>query len=113
MVQLTSHSWVLSIVLDSTFLKNCLWEIECCPSSSGHPLHRPNIQLKACRDKELKGSIPARSCARIHLAKSANVSCSLVGEVMDQNDGDGRWLPSSSTLCTLTFCFSNTTLGCF
>lgn len=53
-MQLTSGSWVLSIVLDPTLLKSCHWEIECCPSPSGHPLHRPNIQLKASRDKELK-----------------------------------------------------------
>lgn len=32
---------------------------------------------------------------------------------MDQSDGVGWWLPSSFILSTLTFCFSNTALGCF
>lgn len=82
-MQLTSDSWVLSIVLDTMLLKNCDWEIECCLSPSGHPLHRPNIQLKTCRDKELKGSISARSCARVHLARAPNLSWFLGGR------GDG------------------------
>lgn len=82
-MQLTSDSWVLSLVLGPTLLKSCHWEIECCPFPSGHPLHRPNIQLKACRDKELKGSITARSCARVHLAKPPNLFWFLGGR------GDG------------------------
>lgn len=32
---------------------------------------------------------------------------------MEQNDGAGWWLPSSFTLSTLTFCFSNAAVGCF
>lgn len=46
---------------------------------SGHPLHRPNIQLKACRDKELTAFITAMSCARTQLEKPPDLSKPLGG----------------------------------
>ena len=78
-VQPTGDSWVPSGVSHPTLLKSCHWESECSPSPSGHPLHGPNIQLKACRDKELKASIMAMSCARAQLAKPPDFSRLLGG----------------------------------
>lgn len=78
-MQSTSDSWVPSRVSDPTLLKSCHWESKCSPSPSGHPLHGPNILLNACRDKELKLSIVATSCARAQLAKPPDVSKPLGG----------------------------------